>query len=109
MTRGAMNNLILAHAQVWGLFVMLGALIYFIYIILTGHAKLDPTTEKLAYTVLGVFLAKFGDMVAYLYNKPRPEGQSVFAPTPQAPAAPPAAPSIEILPASPAQPQEIVT
>ena len=81
MNRGAFNNFILAHAQVWGLFLMTAALIYFIDLILTGHAKLDPTTEKLAYTVLGVFLAKFGDMVAYLYNKPRGDDVSVFTPS----------------------------
>ncbi len=80
MERGAFNNLFLAHGQLWGFMVMMGALIWFTWIILTGHAKLDPTSEKLAYTVLGVFLAKFGDMAAYLYNRQRPDTPTVFTP-----------------------------
>lgn len=87
MERGALNNLIIAHAQVWGFIITLGAMIWFTQIILTGHARLDSTTEKLAYTVLGVFLAKFGDIVAYLYNRQRPEAAQVLV-DPTAPSAP---------------------
>lgn len=82
MERGAFNNLVLAHAQVWGMFVSLFAMIGFIVLILLGYAKLDPTTEKLAYTVLGVFLAKFGDQIGYLYNRQRPESSSVLSTPP---------------------------
>jgi len=87
MERGAFNNLLLAHAQVWGMFISLVAMIGFIIIILLGYAKLDPTTEKLAYTVLGVFLAKFGDQIAYLYNRQRPDAPGVVL-TPEKPSDP---------------------
>jgi hypothetical protein len=87
MERGAFNNLLIAHAQIWGLLITLVSLVAFIVIILLGYAKLDPTTEKLAYTILGVFLAKFGDMVAYLYNRQRPETSGVVV-TPEKPSDP---------------------
>lgn len=92
MERGAFNNLLIAHAQVWGLLLTLVALIGFITIILLGYAKLDPTTEKLAYTILGVFLAKFGDMVAYLYNRQRPGTPGIVV-TPEKPSDPKVPPS----------------
>jgi hypothetical protein len=92
MERGAFNNLLLAHAQVWGMFLSLIAMIGFIIIILLGYARLDPTTEKLAYTVLGVFLAKFGDQIGYLYNRQRPNEPGVVV-TPEKPPDPKALPS----------------
>lgn len=105
MERGAFNNLLLAHAQVWGLLLTLLSLITFIVIILTGHARLDPTTEKLVYTIMGVFLAKFGDMVAFLYNRPRKDTPAVNTEHPPAPkvAVPP--PSEEVVVTSQAQPK----
>jgi hypothetical protein len=87
MERGAFNNLLLAHAQVWGFLIILSAMIVFVVIILTGNAKLDPTSKELGLMLLGAFVAKFGDMVGYLYNRQRPDAPSVVL-TPEKPSDP---------------------
>ena len=87
MERGAFNNLLLAHAQVWGFIIILMAMIIFVIIILTGNAKLDPSSKELGLMLLGAFVAKFGDMVAYLYNRQRPDTPGIVV-TPEKPPSP---------------------
>lgn len=64
-------NDIIAKAQI-GFFVLsLVGFIALLFVIVTGLAKLDQTTEKLAYTMLGVFGTIITQQSAYFYARQR--------------------------------------
>ena len=68
------NELIVAHAQVWLFFIALCGFIGLMFVLVGGQAKLDSTTEKLVYTMLGVFGTILTQMAGYFFSRQRPDG-----------------------------------
>lgn len=70
------NNAVVAHAQVWLFALALIGFIGLLYVIIMGGAKLDTTSEKLAYTMLGVLGTMVTQMGGYFYARQRPDTPS---------------------------------
>jgi hypothetical protein len=68
------NELIVAHAQVWLFFLALAGFVGLMFELVGGAAKLDSTTEKLVYTMLGVFGTILTQMAGYFFSRQRPDG-----------------------------------
>ena len=67
------SQLIVAHAQVWLMCIALTGFIGLMFVLVGGQAKLDATTEKLVYTMLGVFGTILTQMSGYFFARQRPD------------------------------------
>lgn len=70
-----MNDVLTAKAQIAFFVISLIGFIGLLFVIVLGQAKLDEATEKLAYTMLGVFGTIITQQSAYFYARQRPESQ----------------------------------
>ena len=80
---------LLAWAQVVFFTISLVGFIGILYVVVLGSAKLDPTSEKLAYTMLGVLGTIVTQQAGYFYQRHRP--QALPDPPDQTPTSPPQA------------------
>lgn len=65
----------MAIAQILIFALALGGFVGLMYVIVIGQAKLDATTEKLVYTMLGVFGTIVTQMAGYFYSRQRPASE----------------------------------
>lgn len=68
------SDSVVAHAQVWHYTISLGGFIGLLYSLFLGQVHLDSTTEKLAYTMLGVLGTIVTQQSGYFYARQRPDG-----------------------------------
>lgn len=76
------------HMAIAQILIFAGALAGFIglmYVIVVGQSHLDATTEKLVYTMLGVFGTIVTQMAGYFYSRQRPDGTPPTEIKPNAP------------------------
>ena len=67
----------MAVAQVWHYTIALCGLIGLLYVLFLGNVKLDATTEKLVYTMLGVLGTIVSQQSSYFYGRQRPDGNTL--------------------------------
>jgi hypothetical protein len=65
------NVVIVAHVQAWMFFLTMAGFIFILITVVLGLAKLDATTEKLAYTMLGSFATILSQQGNYFYARQR--------------------------------------
>lgn len=71
-----LNAVIVAHAQVWHFTLSLLGFLGLLFAIVLGWAHLDATSEKLAYTMLGVLGTMVTQQAGYFYARQRPDGST---------------------------------
>lgn len=64
---------LVAKAQILFFLISLIGFIGLLFVIVAGLAKLDGTTEKLAYTMLGVFGTIITQQSGYFFARQRPQ------------------------------------
>lgn len=69
--------LIIAHAQVWMFALALAGFLALLFVLVIGNIKLDPSTEKLVYSMLQVLGSVLTFMVGYFYGKQRASSGTV--------------------------------
>jgi hypothetical protein len=74
----------MALAQILIFAIALGGFIGLMYVIVIGQSHLDATTEKLIYTMLGVFGTIVTQMAGYFYSRQRPDAPAT-QPEPKTP------------------------
>lgn len=65
----------MAIAQILIFAIALGGFVGLMYVIVIGQSHLDATTEKLIYTMLGVFGTIVTQMAGYFYSRQRPNSE----------------------------------
>ncbi len=65
---------IIAASQVWHFTISLVGFLGLLFAIVLGFAHLDGTSEKLAYTMLGVLGTIVTQQAGYFYARQRPDG-----------------------------------
>lgn len=88
--------LLTAIAQVGYFMISLIGFLVILLIVVLGHAKLDPTSEKLAYTMLGVLGTIVTQQASFFYSRHRPQTDNDGDSSPS--------PILPVVPAVPAVP-----
>ena len=74
MAMSKLSSEMVAHSQVWHFTISLVGFIGLLFVIVLGLAHLDGTSEKLAYTMLGVLGTIVTQQAGYFYARQRPNG-----------------------------------
>jgi hypothetical protein len=69
-----LSPIVLGYAQVVHFTITLSGFLGLLFVIVVGGAKLDPTSEKLVYTMLGVLGTIVTQQAGYFYARQRPDG-----------------------------------
>ena len=75
------NGRLLALAQVGLFFLSLAGFLGILFVVVLRISKLDSTTEKLAYTMLGVLGTIVTQQAGYFYARHRPQDSDPPNPT----------------------------
>jgi hypothetical protein len=77
-----------AWTQAVGFLMSLTGFMTAAFIVISGRAKLDPTSEKLAYALLGAWAANLGQQFSFFYQRHRSESNPDLASHPTQPGIP---------------------